>query len=80
MTDNPLVIGVDFGSKDSTVLGAYRREGVKWIYTLAEGETCMATDRGFIICHPDRPPKWITSDEFAEICTTVIEIGEGSET
>jgi len=62
-----MVIGVDFGSKDSTVLGTVTREGTKLIYTLAEGESCRATDGGYIIVHPDRPPKLITANGIEEI-------------
>jgi hypothetical protein len=65
----PMIIGVDFGNKDkdSAVLGVIRRDGVQLIYTLAEGETCISTARGFVICHPDRPPKLLTTNGIEEI-------------
>ena len=67
MSDEPIQLGADYGSKDSTVLGGIRRDGVRWIYTLEKGETAVPTDRGFIVCHPDRPPKLITADGIEEI-------------
>lgn len=67
MNEKPMVIGVDFGSKDSTAICAIRREGVKLIYTLAEGETLTGVERGFVVCHPDRPPKLVTPDGIEEI-------------